>query len=116
MNQIIDTRFDPNTFIDLTEEAKEYFGPDKPFWDQPPEERLSISIAFAFVPQSIDLIFPTKVGVWDRFVRSYRNKQQKLRSIESEHYQSQNQSQDNNDEFFDCINPPLVSSTDEVEL
>jgi len=44
-------------------------------------------------------VLPSKLGVWDRMVGSFKMKQKNLRKLQSK----QNQSDEKNEEFFDCI-------------
>ncbi|CAF0973413.1 unnamed protein product [Adineta ricciae] len=83
-DQLLDKRFDPTTFVDLNQEAKEFFDDDLPFWDRPEGKRLPV------VPHSsprrlshLELL-PPKVGVWDRLVYSFKFQQKLLRLAESQ--------------------------------
>lgn len=111
---MVDTRFDPGTFADLTSEADDFFGTDKPFWDQPLEARLAVSSSpsSSLTEQSDDLILQPKVGVWDRFVVLLKSKRSDPRNTQVK------QSNENDCEFFDCASPPseqAPSSYDELE-
>ncbi|CAF1539493.1 unnamed protein product [Adineta ricciae] len=83
-NQLLDKRFDPTTFVDLNQEAKEFFDDDLPFWDKPEGKRLSV------VPNSSPRrlsylgLLPPKVGVWDRLIYSFKFQQKLLRLAESQ--------------------------------
>lgn len=112
-NHITDTRFDPNTFADLNKEAEEFFGPEKPFWDQPSEARLPLPTT-PINQESDEFILTPKLNVWDRFAVLLKSKRSDSRSNKSK------QSDDNNNDFFDCISSPpqqrtSVLSTDENE-
>jgi hypothetical protein len=55
--------------------------------------------------RSSSFTLPPKIGVWDRFVYSFKKEQKKLKSAESNELYKQ--SNKNNDNFFDCASPAL---------
>jgi hypothetical protein len=93
---LIDTRFDPTTFIDLNKEAEVFFGNDLPFWDESAEPISDILSPAIRRRQTIQFTLPPKTGIWDRFVYSFQSKQKKLRNGESI---------ENDGGFFDCNSP-----------
>ena len=111
-DRFIDARFDPLTFIDLVEAAKNFFGSDIPFWHRPPVARLSFSLPPSRRPSNY-LTLPFKIGVWTRIITAFKLKQKSFRDAKCEIIESCNdddlfnESNDKDDKFYDCVSPSL---------
>lgn len=86
--QVIDPRFDPSTFVDLSKEAEIFFGSGLPFWSRPLEllaasrSRRSSSVS-SNKRRSSQWTFPLTLGFWTLFVNAFENKPNTLRKRSS---------------------------------
>jgi hypothetical protein len=101
----------------VDKEMSTFFGPDIPFWYQPPEARLSTALALERT-ESDQFTLPCRVGLWQRFAKSFKRKQQQIRNIELQEFAN-----DNDDGFFDCtsayprkLSQVLNSDTEESSI